>query len=269
MLVKKSVFAAILLMIVLCAGIGCRSESAATGLSEVSGYSYPKEDGVSLEEFGQKKAAEHNVFCNMMTDGGAPAAVLNYHDCAEGRHYIVQTYFHETGDCFVEVRTAYKTEPVPLGSGDLSIHMIREYEAREQKDSPLLFDAAYSAANERLPQVFIRQFYKDDFPAGIIEPKLRGAVSDDRCAGLAADGWTLEELISLYRAGFDLLKGEITRRNGFDLAFIGYIDEGIFKTRAFLDGGDYYTMICAEAEAAKFQHITNALIDAVEKTGPQ
>ena len=54
-------------------------------------------------------------------------------------------------------------------------------------------------------------------------------------------------------------------RNDLNLAFIGYIDEGIFKTRAFIDDGSDYVLLSAEAEASKFQHLTNALIDAIEK----
>ena len=236
-----------------------------TGYSDVYVYSFPKDAGVSLEKFGQQLAAERHIFCNMMTDRGTPAAVLNYHDCVDGEHYIVQAYIYETDENFVEVCTMFKTESVSLGSSDLSIHMIRAYDAQKQADSPLLSDTIYSTGNERLPQLRIRQFRKDDFPAGTIEPKLLRAVSDERCAALAGDGWTLEEFVSLYDESFDLLKGEVTCRNDLNHAFIGYIDEGIFHTRAFIDDGDDYILISAEAEASKFQHITNALIDAVEK----
>lgn len=236
-----------------------------TDSADVYVYSFPREHDLSLEDFGQRLAAERSIFCNMLTDRGVPAAVLNYCDCIEGEHYIVQAYIYETDESFIEVCTMFKTESVSLGNGDYSIHMIREYVAQEQSESTLLFDTVYLIENDRLPQLHILQFPKDDFPAEIIEPELRRAVSDEQYASLAADGWTPGEFVSLYAAGYDLLKGEVTCRNGLDHAFIGYIDGGVFKTRAFIVDGDDYILMCAEAEAARFQHVTNALIDAVEK----
>jgi len=46
---------------------------------------------------------------------------------------------------------------------------------------------------------------------------------------------------------------------------MGYTDDGFFKTRAVIDNGSDYIMLCAEAEASVFQHVTNALIDSIEK----
>lgn len=234
--------------------------------ADVYVYSFPMEDGLSLEEFGQQQAARRNVFCNMLTDRDVPAAVLNYHEFREGEHYIVQAYIYEAGANFIEVSTMFKTELVPFACGDLSIRMIREYDAQEQNDSPLLFDTVYLTENDRLPMLQIRQFSKNDFPADVIEPDLIHAVSDGQFAALAEGGWTQEEILSLYEASYDLLRGEVMVRNDLTLAFIGYIDEGIFKTRAVIDDGTDYVMLSAEAEAARFQHITNALIDAIEKT---
>ncbi len=236
-----------------------------TNQADVYVYSFPKEDDVSLEEFGQQQAAEHNIFCNMLTDRNVPVAVLNYYESMEDEHYIVQAYIYEADANFVEVCTMFKTEPVSFGSGDLSIHMIREYDAQEQNDSPLIFDMEYLTENDRLPLLRVRQFSKNDFPAEAIEPDLLNDVSDSQYAELAEDGWTLEEIISLYDESYDLLRGEVMYRNNLTLAFIGYIDDGIFKTRAVVDDGTEYVMLCAEAEASRFQHITNALIDAIVK----
>ena len=236
-----------------------------TDLSDVYVYRFPGADGVSLEEFGGQKASERHIFCNMLTDREVPAAVLNYHDTMDGEHYIVQAYIYQAGADFIEVRTLFKTKPIAFGASDLSIHMIREYEAEEQKDSPLLFDTEYRTENERLPLLRIRQFPKDDFPVEVIEPELLHAVSEEEYAALAGDGWTLEEIVSLYREGYDISKGEVVIRNGLPLAFIGYIDDGIFKTRAFIEDGTDYILLSAEAEVMRFQHVTNALIDAIEK----
>lgn len=67
-----------------------------TDQADVYVYSFSREDGVSLEEFGQQQAAERNVFCNMLTDRDVPVAVLNYHESMEDEHYIVQAYIYET-----------------------------------------------------------------------------------------------------------------------------------------------------------------------------
>lgn len=241
---------------------------ADTGFSVIYVYDLPKETGVSLEEFGQQIAGQHHIFCNMIKDRGVPVAVLNYYDCIADEPYIVQTYIYETDDHFVEVRTLFGTALVPFGeSDDLSIHMINGYNALEQNSGPLLSDTVYSADNDRLPQLRVRKFPKDDFPAEIIEPELLDAVSDREFAALAADGWSLDEFVSVYSKCFELLKGEVTCRNDLDHAFIGYIDDGIFCTRAFIDDGDVYVLLCAQAEASKFQHVTNALLDVVERTG--
>ena len=299
---KKSEYAVLLLILLLCTGVCCHAESAAAiplgdglpdwvldepysaeklpatageqglsgiyttdaGLSDVYVYSFSKDAGVTLEEFGQQLAAQRNIFCNMTTDRGVPAAVLNYFDRIDGEPYIVQAYIYETGKSFVEVCTRFSTEAVPLGGSALSIHMISEYDPKEQKNAPLLSDTVYRTDNERLPQLRICQFSGDNFPAELIDPELPDAVSDESYAALAEDGWTLEEFVAIYDASHELLKGEVTCRNDLDHAFIGYIDDGVFHTRAFIDDGEDYILLGAEAETSKFQHVTNALIDAIE-----
>ena len=299
---KKSEFAALLMILLLFTGVCCYAESvfaiplgdglpdwefngtytaevlpetaaeglsgiytSDAGLSDIYVYSFPK-DGVTLEKFGQQLASQRHIFCNMMTDRGVPAAVSNYYDRIEGAPYIVQAYIYETDDSFVEVCTLFKTESAPFGDSDLSIHMISEYDVQEQQGSELLSDTVYRTENERLPQLRIRKFDKDEFPAEIIEPKLLDAVSDREYATLAEDGWTLEEFVSIYDERYELSKGEVTCRNDLDHAFLGYIDDGIFYTRAFIDDGEVYILLSAEAEASRFQHVTNALIDAIERT---
>ncbi len=236
-----------------------------SGLADVYVYSFPKEEGLSLEEFGQKLATERNIFCNMLTDRDVPAAVLNYYESVGEEHSVVQAYIYESAGNFLEVCTVFKTELLPFGSGDLSIRMIREYAGEEKTGSPLAFDREYLTENDRLPTLRIREFSKDEFPTEILEPDLADAVSEEEYSALAEGGWEAEEIISLYGESYDLLRGDVMFRNDLNLAFIGYIDEGIFKTRAFIDDGSDYVLLSAEAEASKFQHLTNALIDAIEK----
>ena len=234
------------------------------GMTDVYIYRFPRDAELSLEEFGQQLAAERHIFCNMMSDRGVPVAVLNYFDRAGGEPCIVQAYIYDAGDHFTEVCTRFKTDAVPFGCGELSIRMPRAYEAQEQTGSPLLSDTVYVPGHDRLPPLRVRQFDKEDFPVGLVEPELLDAVTEERLAALAADGWTPDELVTVYGERYELSKGEVTRRNGLDHAFLGYIDGGVFHTRAFLVDGDTYVLLCAEAEVPKFQHVTNALIDAIE-----
>ena len=229
-------------------------------------YRLSKADGISLEEFGQQMGEQHHVFCNMMNDRGVSAAVLNYYDCYGDEPFIVQAYIYETEDHFVEVRTLFRTVLIPFGGDDLFIHMINEYEEQVQKDSSLLSDAVYRTANEKLPQLRIRRFPKAEFPVEIVEPALLDAVSAEEVAALAADEWMLDEFVTIYDKRFELLKGEVTCRNDLDHAFVGYIDDGVFHTRAFIDDGEVYILLSAQAEFSRFQHVTNALIDAVERS---
>lgn len=233
--------------------------------ADVYVYSFPKTEGDTLEDFGQRLASEHNVFCNMMTDRNIPVAVLNYYECIEEEPYIVQAYIYEADESFVEVCTMFKMEKVSINSENIYIRMIKEYEAQANEDSPLIFDSVYRTENERLPQLRIRQFYKNSLPVEIIDPDLAEAVSDEEYAAFAEDGWTLEEILSLYDESYDLFRGDVVCRNNLDLAFIAYTDEGVFKTRAIIDDENTYVMLSAEDEASKFQHVTNALIDAIGK----
>lgn len=234
------------------------------GLSDIFIYKFPKEGRITLEEFDRQLAEERHVFCNMMTDRGVPCAVLNFFDRIKGKPYLVQAYIYETKDTFIEVCTLFKTQSVPFGSNDLFIHMISEYGVQEQKSGPLLSDTVYHSDNDRLPMLRIQEFDKAVFPAESIDPEL---VLEERFTSLAENGWTPEEFVSIYDECFELSKGEVTCRNDLDHAFIGYTDDSIFYTRAFIDDGEVYVLLSAEAEASKFQHITNALIDAVERTG--
>ena len=236
----------------------------AAGVCDLYVYSFPREAELSLEEFGQQLAAERHIFCNMMTDRGVPVAVLNYFDRMDGEPYLVQAYIYDAGDHFAELCMRFRTDDVPFGRGELSIHMPRAYEAQEQTGGALLSDTVYTPDRDRLPPLRVRQFAKDAFPVETVEPELLDAVSEEQLAALAADGWTPDELVTAYGQRYELSKGEVTCRNGLDHAFLGYIDDGVFHTRAFIDSGDTYILLSAEAEVPKFQHVTNALIDAVE-----
>lgn len=233
--------------------------------ADVHVYNYPKKTGVSLEEFGQQQASKYNVFCNMMTDRNIPVAVLNYHECIEDEHYIVQAYIYEGDTDFVEVCTMFKTDVIPLGVSDLSVRMIRDYEEQIESGGPLIYDEKYVAENDRLPLLRVKQFEKSEFPVEFIEPGMLNKVSDRKFKAFAKDGWTLKEIVSFYDENYKLIKGEVISRNNLKLAFMGYIDDGVFKTRAVINDNNDYVMLGAEAEASEFQHVTNALIDTIEK----
>ena len=199
-------------------------------------YSYPKDNGKTLEAFGQELAGEYGVFCNMMKDGEIPVAVINYYESAEAEPYIVQAYIYESETEFIKICNKFKTETVPLGTGGLNINMIREYEAEERSgdDKGLSFDTVYSSDNDKLPLLRVAEFNKKEFPVEAGDPDLSKALKDKQVEILGEDGWTCKDFISLYGEIYDLKKGELQNRNGLNLAFIGFVDNGIFKTRAFI-----------------------------------
>lgn len=227
-------------------------------------YEYPK-DGKTLETFGEEQAAAHKVFCNPMKEDGCAAAVLNYYEKIDGESYFIQAHIYEGASRFIEVRSLFKTWEMPIGASDLSFRLIREYTEETAIGSAFPYEAVYVTENDNLPELRVRQFAKDDFPAESYDAAALTNTTAEQYAVYAADGWTLEEWIALYDDRFDLIKGEVMERNGLQTAFIAYVDDGIFKTRAIIDDGAGYIMLCAEAEADEFQHITNALIDSVTR----
>lgn len=239
-------------------------EIYASGLNEpeIYIYRYAEDGDMTLEELGQKKAAEHQVFCNMMKDRGQDAAVLNYYQPSGDSPSIVQAYIYQTENGFTEVCNLYPTEALPFGLDGLSFRMIQGYTA-EMRSDRFPYEAVYRTDAERLPDVKVIQMSRDISAEALYHGGCIAEEEMERIAAYALDGWTKEEWIACYQDRYELKKGEIQKRNGLDMAFIGYIDAGIFKVRAFIDQGDDYILLCAEDEAADFQHITNALIDTV------
>ena len=217
-------------------------------------------NGMSLEEYGQALASEHGIFCNLIEDRGVPAAVLNYYN--EQEQVIEQVYIYQTEEGFTRVCTKYPTEEKPFGSDGATFHMIRGYEEKIiSRDEP--YAAEYSIDSKKLPAVAVREFSADATSDEAIAAGFDAEGDAEAFDAYAQDGWTMEEWIAFYEERFDLKKGEIIERNGLDAAFIGYVDDGIFKVRAFLSMGDGYVLLSAEDDAADFQHVTNALIDTV------
>lgn len=224
-------------------------------------YRYPKEDGVSLTDIGQAQADENGVFCNMMTDNGVPCANSVFaRDTG-----LVQTYLYEGEDDFVKVSLEYKSDAVPLGDSGLSILLPKGYSAQENKDSVYPYDVTYTTDCPYLPTVEVRSFGKDLFTSGDFDAEKFDEFDGALFSSLSSDGLTAEEEIELYSQAHDLIKGEMIKRNGYDVAFIGYIENGKFYVRAFVDNGDELLAIGAQAQTAAFRHVVNALIDTIDK----
>lgn len=226
-------------------------------------YRYDK-DGLSLEEFGGQQAGEHKVFCNMTSFKDVPCANVTYYDTAYGDGCIVRSYIFEDGDEFVKLCSAHKTNAISLAGSDYTIRMISGYTEAENTDSVFPYEEVYTYEDEYLPTVRVRRFAKDCFTPDTYDAALMPGTGREQYEAYAADGWTLEEAVSLYDDNYELLKGELINRNGFDVGFIGYIDKGIFYVRALIDCGDEYIMLCAENDAVIFQHVVNALIDTIK-----
>lgn len=235
-----------------------------TDAADVCVYSYGKADGQTLESFGQDWAAEYNVFCNMTSYDGYDCANVTYYKEIDGEDYIIRSYIFESEDEFKIICFLYKTEITELGESGKVISLINGYSAEDAADSVFPDETDYEYEDEYLPTIRIREFAKDYFTADTFNEKLMPDTTREEYSAWAEDGWTLEEAIEFYDDNYELLKGELIQRNGLDVAFIGYIDEGVFYVRAVIDCGDEYIMLCAENDAAIFQHVVNALIDTID-----
>lgn len=227
-------------------------------------YHYPKEEGITLEAFGQQQAADRKVFCNMTAYGDVPAANVTYYETAYGADNIVRSYIFEAEDEFVKVCSVHKTERIALGESDYTVAMPGGYTETENAESIFPYEKVYTYEDEFLPTVRVRQFAKDYFTEALFDADRMEGMSGEVYEACADQGWTLAEFVDLYGDRYKLLKGETFNRNGLDVGFVGYIDEGVFYVRALIDCGDDYIMLCAENDAAIFQHVVNALIDTVE-----
>lgn len=234
-------------------------------------YRYEKQ-GKTLEDMGNELAGKYKVFCNMINykncpiaeDDDTPVANVTYYDTMGEEHYIVRTYIFEGSDEFVKLCLMNKTSPVQLGKTEYNLQMINGFESAEETDSAFPYEEVYKYDNHPyLPTVRIRQLPKDCFTENDYSAEALPETAKAEFAQFAADGWSMDEIIAVYKENFDLLKGEVIHRNGFDTAFIGFIEDGIFYVRAFLDLGDDYVIICAEGDAFRFQHVVNALIDTI------
>lgn len=232
-----------------------------TTAPDVYVYSYEKADGQTLEDFGGEFAAQYKVFCNMISYEDIPCANITY-ELTDGKDFIVRSYVFESDDAFKQICFRYKTEKTVLGESGKTISLMDGWEEKTA-DGAFPAETDYEYADEYLPLIRIREFDKDYFTAETYDEALMPNTTEEEYSEWAEDGWTLEEAIAFYDDNYELLKGELIWRNGLDVAFIGYIDEGIFYVRAVIDCGDDYVMLCAENDAALFQHVVNALIDTI------
>lgn len=218
--------------------------------------SLPKGEGETLESRGQALAAEHQVFCNMISVEETPTDNISYADVEGGEPSIVRSYLFEGDKDFTELRFVYETEETAFGKDGMTISMIEGFREEEDPESIYENETVYTFEDPYLPFMRVRAFDKDSFVA-------EGASPEDFDLW-AEDGWTLEEIIACYDAEYDLKKGEIIHRNGLDAAFVGYIEDGVFYVRAAIDCGGHYLMLCTENDVPHFQHVANALIDTIK-----
>lgn len=232
-------------------------------------YNVPKTAEETIKTFGEKLAKEHGVFCDIIQKEGVSAAVLNYYLCVGDEHFMVQEYIFEGKDYFVKLAYRYETEKTPLGSTGLSFRLIKGYisgdEAEVNSESTLSYEKIYTINNDDLPEVIICQFNKNGFTAESYRERLFKKTTSEQLAAYAENGWTLEKIIALYKENYDVKKAEIIHKNGLDIAFIGYVDQGIFYVRAFIDHGSDIILLGCEKEAGKFRHMTNAFLDSIEQ----
>ena len=225
-------------------------------------YSFEKAEGQTLESFGNDIAARYKVFCNMISYEDVPCANITYYRNVGDTDCIIRSYVFEAEAEFKAICLLYKTTEAQLAETNKTIDLMSCYSEKET-DSIFPYEKVYEYADDYLPTIRVREFGKDYFSAETYDASLMPNTTEEEYSSWAEDGWTLEEAIEFYDDNYELLKGEIIQRNGLDAAFIGYIDEGVFYVRAVIDCGDEYVMLCAENDAALFQHVVNALIDTI------
>ena len=227
-------------------------------------YSFGKADGQTLESFGQDWAAEHKVFCNMISYDDCPCANVTYYRNVDDEDRIIRSYIFESDESFRVICFLYKTEETGLGESGKLVSLMSGFREDTVYDGVFPYEREYKYEDEYLPMIRVREFGKNYFTADTYNSELMPDTTQEEYSAWAQNGWTLEEAIEFYADNYELLKGEIIERNGLDAAFIGYIDGDVFYVRALIDCGDEYVMLCAENDAALFQHVVNALIDTID-----
>lgn len=227
-------------------------------------YNIPAKKGETLQSFGQKQAEKHGVFCDIIQKDKTQSAVLNYYQREGDDHFIIQEYIYISKNRFVKVDYRYKTVKTPLGTTGLNFRLIRGYDEEDRPDSDFSYNKKYSTEKDDLPDVRVCQFAKKDFADKGIRKKYFRKISQEQFDNYAENGWTLKEILKVYKKNYDVKKGEFMNKNDHDIAFIGFIQDGIFYVRAFINCGSDIVMFGCEKEAAKFRHMTNAYLDSIE-----
>ena len=203
-------------------------------------YTWMK-NGKSLEEAGQSLAEEYHVFCNQTTAFSLPTENVTFYRKVAEKDYIARTYLFDTGKNFRLLCFLHPTEEIPLVDSGYKINMISGYEKSENKKSVFPYEEVYTYRDENLPTVRIRRFDKDYFDKET----------------------SLDSITEYYAENYDLVKCDRSVWNGFDMVFLGYIENGELTARAYLDNKDEFICIGAEKDAKLFQHVVNALIDTI------
>lgn len=214
-------------------------------------------NGYTLEEFGQMQAKKHNVFCNMMGD----SAVLNYYYGG----YFCQDYITELNGTFFTVSYGYISEKHTVSGTDMSFMLPVGYTGTADNETAFEHETDFAPGSSNFPDLSVRTFAKDYFTADKYDAAIFPGTTKEQFTSYAEDGWTLDEWLKLYGENHELVKGEVMKRNGLELTFVGFVENGIFNVRAVIDDGDGYVLLCASDDSAEFQHVTNAIIDTISR----
>ena len=235
--------------------------------ADVTVFRYPKTDGMTLSDFAAEMAGKYGVNLASYVYEGTEIFDYLYFESggAEERGQIVSANLCEADDCFVDIEVRYRCFEAELGSGK-TIVLPKEYSLNKSDSEALFPDGKNylpSSSGEHLPEVFTARIAGDALTADHYDAEKAGSVTEERFSALCEDGWTAEELIELYGGKHELLRGDIYERNGLDVCFIAYIEDGILYANAFLIDGDGFLLIGARDEAEEFSHIVNTLVDSV------
>ncbi len=234
---------------------------AGEGLT-VTVFKLPNTSNLTLREYGTAQAEKLHVYCNLVSYEKSPAANICYADTINDKPCLVRSYIFSGKGEFVKINLNYETAAEPLGKTGKTIRFITGYSKSNTESSPFKNETLFTYEEPYLSTTRIREFDKTQMLTQY-DPALFPKTGKDGYDKLEANGWTLEEFITLYGQNHELKKGELIKRNGLDVAFIGYVENGHFFVHAFIDCGDSYVDLTAENDADHFQHLTNAMLDTV------
>ncbi|MBQ0098027.1 MAG: hypothetical protein KBS62_03725 [Oscillospiraceae bacterium] len=226
-------------------------------------YEYEKND-MTLEEKGQEQAGEYQVTSSIRVSNDRYTATYIYFDAKSEEKNIVQAYIFEGLQKFVKICVRYKTDQLSIGESNLTFRIPKGYSVRKIHDDVFPSCFQYSSNTDYMPKIVARIFDKNYFTADMYDETLMKNITKEDFEFFAKDGWTLKETADVYASMFAPVKRkEMMNRNGFNIAFLGYTQDGILSARAIIDNGKDFVMLCADDKEDEFVHIISALIDSI------